>query len=72
MGTRARAAFEAHWDKGRAIKQWERVLQHASRFMPRNDSALAQHAVPASTPTGERGADGPNRSVRLVDRRRGS
>ena len=26
MGTRAREAFEAHWDKNRALAKWQEVL----------------------------------------------
>ena len=29
MGTRAREAFEAHWDKDQALARWEEVLMAA-------------------------------------------
>lgn len=29
MGTRAREAFEAHWDKEQALARWEEVLMAA-------------------------------------------
>jgi hypothetical protein len=30
MGTRARAAYEQHWNKHRAIDEWQEVLKSAA------------------------------------------
>jgi glycosyltransferase involved in cell wall biosynthesis len=46
MGAGARAAFEKRWDKDRAIKQWEEVLNAALGPTPRNVLALTERALP--------------------------
>ena len=46
MGAGARAAFEKRWDKDRAIKQWEEVLNAALGPRPRNVLALTERALP--------------------------